>query len=161
MDTSYLKALSTLQQLPTFDITYWVIQTVAMALTALLVPNLKITSIFGPILAVASLSVVNMTVWSSDLFSALPNSLSTQALTLLAVNGLIFWAIVKILPGIESKGILPVLIAPIIFTTCSVVLPRVSAEINWQQVRTEAGKVFKETRKFVETSPQQQNPQQK
>lgn len=156
MDSSYLQTLRTLQQLPVFDLTYWVMQTVAMALTALLIPNLKVTSIFGPVLAVVALSVVNMTVWSSHLFSALPNSVTTQTLTLLAINGGIFWVIVKVLPGIESKGILPVLIAPIVFTTCSVVLPRIVAQIDWSKVRVEATKLIGETKRFVGDSSQQQ-----
>jgi hypothetical protein len=154
MNGSHLQTLLSLQQLPIFDLTYWAVQTVAMALTALLIPNLRITSIFGPILAVATLSVINMTVWSSDLFSALPNSLSTQTVTLLAINGGIFWAVVKVLPGIESKGILPVLIAPVIFTTCSVVLPRIAAEVDWNTVRVEASKVVGEAKRFVTKPPQ-------
>jgi len=149
MDTSPLQTLSAIQKLPVFDLTFWVMQTVAMALTTLLIPNLRVTSIFGPILAVAVLSIINMSVWSSGLFSTLPNSLSTQALTLLLINGGIFWAVVKLLPGIESKGILPVLIAPIVFTTCSVALPRIAANINWQQVGLEANKLIGETKRFV------------
>jgi hypothetical protein len=75
---------------------------------------------------------------------------------LLAVNGGIFWVIVKVLPGIESKGILPVLIAPIVFTTCSVALPRVVSQIDWNKVRVEATKLIGETRRFVGDSSQQQ-----
>jgi putative membrane protein len=149
MNTSHIDALRALQQLPAFDLSYWVIQTIAMAVTALLIPNLRITSIFGPILAVAALSAINFSVWSSDLFSALPNTLSTQALTLFTVNGAIFWIVVKIIPGIESKGFLPVLLAPIVFTTCSVFLPQVITQVNWQAVRTEAQKVVGETKRFV------------
>lgn len=149
MNTSHIEALSALQQLPTFDLSYWVIQTIAMAVTALLIPHLRITSIFGPILAVAALSGINFTVWSSDLFAAIPNTLSTQALTLFAVNGAIFWLVVKIIPGIESKGLLPALLAPIVFTTCSVFLPRVITQVNWQALSTEAQKVVSETKRFV------------
>jgi uncharacterized membrane protein YvlD (DUF360 family) len=149
MDTSHAQALHALQNLPAFDLSYWVIQTFAMALTALLIPNLRITSIFGPILAVVSLSAINFTVWSSDLFSALPNTLSTQALTLFAINGAIFWLVVKILPGIESKGFLPALLAPIVFTTCSVFLPRIVAHVDWQALTTQAQKVVGEAKRFV------------
>lgn len=149
MNTSHMEALRSLQQIPSFDLSYWVFQTIAMALTALIIPNLRITSIFGPILAVTALSAINFTVWSSDLFAALPNSLSIQALTLFAVNGAIFWIVVKILPGIESKGFLPALVAPIVFTTCSVFLPQVVTQVDWQAVKTEAQKVIVETKRFV------------
>ncbi len=132
------------------DIMHWVTQTVAMALTALLLPNLRVTSIFGPIMAVGALSLVNTTLWSTNLFSQLPVSASTQALTLLAINGAIFWLIVKLLPGIESKGVLPVIAAPIVFTVCTMVIPEVTARVNWNAVRSEASRLYSETRKFVE-----------
>jgi uncharacterized membrane protein YvlD (DUF360 family) len=125
-------------------------QTVAMALTALFIPNLRITSIFGPLLAVAALSLINTTVWNANLFSALPNSLSTQALTLLVANSLIFWGVVKILPGIESKGILPVLVAPIVFTVCSMAVPQIAKQIDWSSVRDQGTKIVSETKRYVE-----------
>ncbi len=132
------------------DVMHWVTQTVAMALTALLLPNLRVTSIFGPIMAVVALSVINTTIWSTDLFSQLPLSASTQGLTLLAINGAIFWLVVKLLPGIESKGVLPVVVGPIVFTVCTMVIPQVIERVNWNAVRTEADRLYSETRKFVE-----------
>jgi uncharacterized membrane protein YvlD (DUF360 family) len=145
-----IEPLTILQQLQQFDIMYWVTQTVAMALTALFLPNLRVTSIFGPIMAVVALSLINTTVWNTDLFSQLPLSVSTQALTLLAINGAIFWLIVKLLPGIESKGILPVVVAPIVFTVCTMVIPQVTGRVDWKVVKSEATRMYSETKKFVE-----------
>jgi uncharacterized membrane protein YvlD (DUF360 family) len=150
MNTSPLQLSNILQALANIDISQLAMQTVAMALTALLIPNLRITSIFGPLLAVAALSLINTTVWSSNLFSALPNSLSTQALTLLVANSLIFWGVVKILPGIESKGILPVLVAPIVFTACSMAVPQIAKQIDWSSVRDQGTKIVSETKRYVE-----------
>jgi uncharacterized membrane protein YvlD (DUF360 family) len=140
-----------IEQLLRFDLTYWVTQTLAMALTVLLLPNLRVTSIFGPILAVVSLSFINTTLWSSDLFLQIPGSVSTQTITLFAINGAIFWAIVKLLPGIESKGIFPVLAAPIVFTVCAMIIPQISARVDWGKVRIQAGQLYSETRKFVDS----------
>jgi putative membrane protein len=144
------ESLKIVEQLLQLDIMHWVTQTVAMALTALLLPNLRVTSIFGPVMAVVALAVVNTTIWSTDLFSQLPLSASTQALTLLAINGAIFWLVVKLLPGIESKGVLPVVVAPIVFTVCTMVIPQVTARVNWGIVRSEATRLFSEARQFVE-----------
>ncbi|MFO0417291.1 MAG: phage holin family protein [Pseudomonadota bacterium] len=150
MNTSPLQLSNILQALTNIDISQLAMQTVAMALTALFIPNLRITSIFGPLLAVAALSLINTTVWNANLFSALPNSLSTQALTLLVANSLIFWGVVKILPGIESKGILPVLVAPIVFTVCSMAVPQIAKQIDWSSVRDQGTKIVSETKRYVE-----------
>lgn len=141
--------------LATFNPIYWLTQTAAMALTALLIPKLRVTSIFGPLLAVATLSVINSTVWSSGLFSKLPDSLTTQTLSLLAINGAIFWIVVKILPGIEVDGVLPSLVAPIVFTICSILVPKFASEVNWGALRSEAARVYQDTKTFVETAPEE------
>lgn len=138
-----------LNTLATFDPYYWLLQTIAMALTALFIPNLRINSILGPVLAVLALSSINCTLWSQSLFSTLPVTFSERTLTLLAINGAIFWIVVKLVPGIESKGILPVLIAPIVFTTCSVALPKIFSSVDWKVVRVEAARVLGETKRFV------------
>jgi hypothetical protein len=39
---------------------------------------------------------------SSSLFATLPTGFSQHTLTLLAINGVIFWVVVKIIPGLES-----------------------------------------------------------
>jgi uncharacterized membrane protein YvlD (DUF360 family) len=141
--------LNNLNNIAAFDPYFWLIQTIAMALTALLIPNLRITSILGPVLAVLALSTINCTIWSQSLFSTLPATFSEHTLTLLAINGAIFWIVVKLVPGIESKGILPVLIAPIVFTTCSVALPKIFSAVDWKVVRIEAARVLDQTKRFV------------
>src|SRR3990172_11967686 len=97
-------------------INYWILQTGAMMLTALLIPKLRITSLLGASLTVLALGLLNATLWDAALFFQIPHAFSTQALVLLAANGAIFWILVKILPGIEIDGVLPALAAPIVFT---------------------------------------------
>lgn len=138
--------------LPSFDLTFWITQTIAMALTALFIPKLRVTSIFGPILAVIALSLINSSLWSSSLFSAIPQSFSAQTLTLFVINGGIFWGVVKLLPGIECDGVLPCLVAPLVFTACSVAVPTVGAQIDWNSVSAQAAQLYQETRRYVEPS---------
>jgi uncharacterized membrane protein YvlD (DUF360 family) len=142
-----------MEQLLRFDVVYWVTQIIAMALTALVIPNLRVTSIFGPVLAVIALALVNTTVWSSDLFSQIPGSLSTQAVTLLAINAAIFWLIVKVMPGIESKGILPVLAAPVVFTVCAMVVPQVYSRVDWKEMLAHTTRIVTEAKSFVGDKP--------
>jgi len=131
------------------DLSYWVIQCLSMALVALLIPKLRVTSIFGPLLAVAALSAVNTAVWSSELFTMLPNDISVHTLTLIAINGAIFWLIVKIVPGIETSGILPSLVAPIVFSLCTIFVPRITAQMDWGSAALKAQQVISEAKKFV------------
>ena len=100
----------------------WVLQTAAMGLTAALLPKLRITGPLGALLTVAALALMNATVWDAGLFASLPGSFSTQTLGLLLANGVLFWVLVKLLPGIEVDGFLPALAAPVIYTGLSVLI---------------------------------------
>ena len=110
------------------------LQTVAMMLTALLLPKLRITSILGAVGIVLALSIINTYYWDAALFFNLPTSATTQTGILILSNGFIFWALVKILPGIEIDGIFTALIAPIIFTVCNVIVSTYAPLIDWNKV---------------------------
>lgn len=112
----------------------WAFQSLAMCLTALLIPGLKITSIFGPVLAVISLAFINAHLWDAALFFQLPNSATTQVGLLILTNGAIFWLIVKLLPGIETRGILPSIAAPIVFTVLSMLVEAYGKDVDWAAV---------------------------
>ena len=111
-------------------INYWGLQTVAMMLTALVIPRMKITSIFGALGIVLALGLVNATVWDTALFFSVPSSFSRHALTLLAANGLLFWVLVKLLPGIEIDGFAPALVAPVVFTALSLAISAYGRDLD-------------------------------
>jgi uncharacterized membrane protein YvlD (DUF360 family) len=111
-----------------------IIQTIAMSLTALLLPKLKITSIFGPLLTVISLATINILYWDVDLFLILPNTLNTKVLRLMFINGVLFWLIVKLLPGIEVEGIFTVFIAPIIFSILTLIVTQYAPLVPWEDI---------------------------
>ena len=111
-------------------INYWGLQTAAMMLTALVIPRMKITSIFGALGIVLALGLVNATVWDTALFFSVPSSFSRHALTLLAANGLLFWVLVKILPGIEIDGFAPALVAPVVFTALSLAISAYGRDVD-------------------------------
>ena len=100
----------------------WVILTIAMMLTAFVLPGLKVSGPVGAFLAVAGLALVNTHIWSAALFFAVPDSLTAHTATLIVANGLIFWILVKLLPGIEVTGIISAFLAPILFTIFSIFL---------------------------------------
>lgn len=114
--------------------TPWIFQTVAIALTAFLLPNLKITSLFGALGMVLGLSLVNHFLWNTNLFTALPDSLSTKSLILVVSNGAIFYALVKFLPGIEVEGLLTSIIAPVLFSVLSALIQKYAPLVDWSHV---------------------------
>ncbi len=133
-----------------FDITYWVYQTIAMMVTCFLIPKLKVS---GPIPALATvivLAFVNSHWWNAALFLSIPTTLSSQTLMLLGVNGVIFWIVVKVLPGIEVEGILPAIAAPVVFTICSVFIAQYGATVNWSDVYDRSSQYIGQVRSHFE-----------
>lgn len=112
-------------------LTYWILQTVAMLLTAALLPRFEVTNIFGAVLTVVILGFVNASVWDAALFYNIPNSFSSHSLTLLASNGLLFWLLVKLIPGIEIRSIGIALIAPVVFTVLSLLIHEHARDVDW------------------------------
>ena len=121
-------------QLLSLNLTYWFLQTVAMMVTALLIPKLKVTGPFGALTTVVALAFINSKVWDAALFFHIPDTLTVQALTLFLTNGIIFWILIKILPGIEVEGVAPALIAPVVFTITSWVISEYGSQVNWAAV---------------------------
>lgn len=114
-----------------FDIEYWAMQCAAMLLTCLLIPKLKVDGPIAALITVVALSFVNAHLWSSALFFKVPDTFAYKAILLVLSNGALFWIVVKILPGIEVEGILPALIAPILFSILSLLIDQYKDQIDW------------------------------
>lgn len=123
-----------------------------MIITSALIPGLRISSIFGPALMVAGITGINHYFWDSSLFHALPEGITEQALTLLLINGFFFWLLVKILPGIESEGLISVIIAPIVFTVVGVFIEKYGKTIDWTVVMSEVSRIMSQIRDYVRES---------
>lgn len=102
-----------------------------MVATAWLIPGLKVRSLFGAFVTVIAIAVLNATIWDPRLFYSLPQTFSSFALSLFFANGVIFWILVKVLPGIEVKGVFPALLAPCVFTLASVAIGHYAQNIDW------------------------------
>lgn len=112
-------------------IIHLIFQSAALAITAGLIPGLRITSIFGPVLMVVSLTAFNSFYWDADLFYTIPQAVTLETAGLFLVNGVIFWILVKILPGIEIDGLFPAIAAPLIFSGMSVLVNTYGNDVNW------------------------------
>ena len=135
-----------------YNLQYWALQTVAMLVTALLIPGLKVSGPLSAFIAVVALALLNTYLWDAALFFQIPDSLSLHALALLVVNGVIFWIVAKLLPGVEIEGILPAIAAPVVFTICSLLIQRYGRSIEWHKVFEETVALFKSVRSYFESS---------
>lgn len=113
---------------------FWFLQTIAMLLTALALPNLQISNPISAFIAVAGLALVNATVWDAALFFSIPDSLTYQTVILMFVNGIIFWIIAKFLPGIATQGFLASFLAPMVFTVISILLYHYARHIDFLEI---------------------------
>lgn len=105
-----------------------------MMVTVFLIPRLRVHGPIPAFVTVLVLAFINTHLWSAALFFSIPQSATLQALLLLLVNGVIFWLVVKLLPGIEVDGILPAIAAPVVFTVCSMLIEVYGPQIEWAKV---------------------------
>lgn len=121
-------------ELFSINVNYWVLQTIAMLLTALLIPGLQIKGPIPAILTVIALAFINSKVWDAALFLSLPDHISVQAGLLIITNGLVFWVVAKLLPGIDIEGIFPALVAPLVFSISSLLISQYGKDVDWIKV---------------------------
>ena len=137
-------------ELLSLDFNYWILQTIAMLVTAVLIPGLTVNGPFAALITVLGIAFINTKIWDAALFFALPDTLSTQAGLLILVNALIFWIVVKILPGIEIKGIIPAIAAPLVFSISSFFISQHGKDINWREVGQVVAEEFTTIRGYFE-----------
>jgi putative membrane protein len=140
-----------MEALTNLNLNYWFFQTIAMLITAILIPNLRITSIFGAILIVIALGFVNSKIWDAALFFQIPNELSYQSVLLLFTNGFIFWLLIKLLPGIEIDGFLAALVAPVVFTAISLVLSKYAHYVDWTAILDKIIELLTNIRAYIKS----------
>lgn len=133
-------------------LTQLLFQSIAMALTVGILPNLMISSIFGPVLMVAAITAVNHYFWDSALFYSLPTDFSTRTMTLLFINGALFWILVKVLPGIEMIGFLPAIAGPLVFTAVNIAIQEYGRDIDWSQLMREIRNIMHEIKMFMQSA---------
>ncbi len=134
---------------------HWILQVIAMLVTAALIPGLRVTGISGAFGIVAALAFVNATVWHAALFFQIPNHISSHVLLLLLANGVLFWLLVKLLPGIEIEGILAAILSPLVFTLLSMIITYYGRDIDWLALFTQAKEFVEGVRDYFNSNAAQ------
>ncbi|RIL06944.1 MAG: hypothetical protein DCC75_10415 [Proteobacteria bacterium] len=144
-------------ELESVNFSYWILQTAAMLLTCLLIPRLTVTGPISALITVLVMGFINAHLWNTALFFNIPDTLTLQVAVIFIVNGLIFWTVVKILPGISVQGFLPALIAPIVFTFCSMMIDRYASQVDWVALFKTIKQTASQLRSHLEDTPAQKN----
>jgi putative membrane protein len=134
--------------LPNIDISYWIFQTIAMLLTCFFIPRLRVSGPIPAFFTVLTLAFVNSHLWNAALFFQIPDHFAVKTLMLFVANGLIFWLVVKLLPGIEVDGFLPALAAPVVFTVTSLVISQYGSKVDWAPVWNKAYKTVETAKTY-------------
>lgn len=142
----------TSQELLNPQLAFWAFQTIAMLITAWLLPGLKVSGPIPAFITVIALALVNAKIWDAALFFSVPDAMTTQAIVLLVANALIFWVVVKLLPGIEIDGVFSAVAAPVLFTVTSLFLSVVAKDVDWNHVLEKTKEVAQQVKDFVEAS---------
>ena len=123
----------------------WFLQTIALLITALLIPRFTIAGPVSALKFVVTLSLINTTLWNTNLFATIPNSLTAHSLTVVLANAVLFWVLAKLVHGVNIDGIMPAIVGPIVFTIISAGTYSFGKDIDWMSV-------FHQAQKAVETA---------
>jgi putative membrane protein len=97
----------------------WLINTVALAAVAYLMPSVNIASPGAALAAALVLGLVNTLIRPLLVLLTLPVTVLTLGLFILVINGLLFWAVGSFVPGFQVAGFWPGVIGALIYSVIS------------------------------------------
>jgi|SRR6185503_6413524 len=97
----------------------WLINTVALAAVAYLMPSVSISSAGAALVAALVLGLVNTLVRPLLVLLTLPVTLLTLGLFIFVINGLLFWAVGSFVPGFHVAGFWSGVFGAIIYSLIS------------------------------------------
>ena len=96
--------------------------------------------------------MVNAFLWDTSLFFHIPKDLSTHAALIVFWNALIFWFLVKIIPGVEIRGIVAPLLGPILITITTLLAGKYATQIDWGKLANGVVNEVQEQRDLLKRS---------
>jgi putative membrane protein len=100
----------------------WLINTVALAAVAYLMPSVSIASVGAALAAALVLGLVNALIRPLLVLLTLPVTVLTLGLFIFVINGLLFWAVGSLVPGFQVAGFWSGVIGAIVFSLLSLLL---------------------------------------
>lgn len=97
----------------------WLINTLALAAVAYLMPSVGIASAGAAIVAALVLGLVNALIRPLLVLLTLPVTVLTLGLFIFVINGLLFWAVASVVPGFEVGGFWSGVLGALVFSLIS------------------------------------------
>ena len=97
----------------------WLVNTVALAGVAYLMPSVRISSAGAALVAALVLGLVNAVIRPLLVLLTLPVTVLTLGLFIFVINGLLFWAVASLLPGFDVTGFWSGVLGAIVFSLIS------------------------------------------
>jgi putative membrane protein len=105
---------------------HWLLSTLALLITAYIVPGIEVESLWAALVTVVVLGVINAVIKPLLLLITLPINILTLGLFTFVINGLLLMLASAIVPGFAVIGWLPAIIGAIVMTLVSAVLNSVT-----------------------------------
>ncbi len=97
-------------------VVHWLIASLALMLTAYLVPGFQVHGFVAALIASCVIGFVNIFIWPVLAILTLPFTIFTFGLFLLVVNGLALKIAAALSPGFTINGFLPAIIGSVVLT---------------------------------------------
>lgn len=97
----------------------WLVNTLALAAVAYLMPSVTIASAGAAIVAALVLGLVNAVLRPVLVVLTLPVTVLTLGLFIFIINGLLFWAVASLVPGFDVGGFWSGVLGAILFSIVS------------------------------------------
>jgi putative membrane protein len=97
----------------------WLVNTLALAAVAYLMPSVSIASPGAALVAALVLGLVNTLIRPLLVLLTLPVTVLTLGLFILVINGLLFWAVGSFVPGFQVAGFWPGVIGALVYSVIS------------------------------------------
>lgn len=92
----------------------WLIMAVSLAVTAWVVPGIRVSGAAALVVAALVIGLLNALVKPLLVLLTLPLTILTLGLFLLVLNALLFWLAAAVVPGFEVSGFLSALLGAIV-----------------------------------------------
>ena len=95
---------------------HWLLATIALLITAYLVPGFRISSMIAAFIAALMIGFVNMFIWPVLAVLTLPLTVVTFGLFLFVVNAIALKIAAALTPGFQIEGFVPALLGSIVLS---------------------------------------------
>lgn len=108
----------------------WVLNALALYITAQFVPGIHVADAMAALLAAVVIGFVNTVIKPLLLFLTLPINLMTLGLFTFVINAVVLWLAAQVVPGFSVDSLTWALLAAVVLAFVSTILSRLSKDLK-------------------------------